>query len=523
MKKNIPLHKSLKFKINLLVTTLFLVIIFFFIYVSNQNQKEMIATKENDLEQIAIDTIERRFTVSSQILETSLAQITASPLIVETMANEDADELAQLVSKSYKKLQEVGVDEFHFHLPNNRPLLNLYLANENDSISPSERQIIQTIHSDPEHLPIQGVEECEHGLFLRYIEPIYQENEYIGSVELGMKISSRILNIFKDVSGGEWSLYTFDENGQSLLESTIPEEDYSSEINKELALHLINGQIMKNEKTPYLTQKIPIASYDGEYRHYFKRVYDNSELIALQSKYTNQYLLYGLLTAIIMISLLWALLSYLLNPLLYLEQKVRLFEAGALTDVIEVKSTDEIGYLARAMENMREAIYKREVKLKRQRAIDPLTGVCNRFSFDKYLDQITEKKLFPASLIVADIDELKEINDERGHLAGDKHIINAASIINQIIDEHCRLFRIGGDEFMIILPETSEADAEKILEQIIEELDNYNTSLKKGEPILSISFGLGICDGKEDCLEAAIHHADKEMYKNKAMKKAEDL
>ena len=76
---------------------------------------------------------------------------------------------------------------------------------------------------------------------------------------------------------------------------------------------------------------------------------------------------------------------------------------------------------------------------------------------------------------------------------------------------------------MIILPETSEADAEKILEQIIEELDNYNTSLKKGEPILSISFGLGICDGKEDCLEAAIHHADKEMYKNKAMKKAEDL
>lgn len=519
MRKKIPLYQSLKFKINILVTIIFLVMIVFLISKSNQNQQEMIKMHEDSLNQIAIETIDRRFKVSFQILETSLSQITVSPLISNVMASGDVEKLYKLVSQSYDKLKNVGVDEFYFFLADGNMLLNLSDNDVNQFTTPCDRDIIKDINSDPNHLPIKGMEQCQHGLFIRYIAPIYNNNKYIGSVELGMEVGSRILNIFKNVSGGEWYLYSFNNKEQNLIEGTIEDDTYLVDINDEIAASLAKGEVVKIDQSPYIIQMIPILNYKGEYANYFKRIFDNSDLIAIQNEYTKQYIISGVSAAIIVILLLWSLMTYLLSPLIYLEQKARKFKLGTLDESIEVRSNDEIGYLAEAMENMRQSLYKRESELKEQSYIDPLTGVYNRLYLEHHLDEIVVKDSFPTTIIMADIDGLKEINDKEGHAAGDAYIVNCAETIKGALRANDNLFRIGGDEFILLFANTDKQTGELILKRIKREFEIYNKNLKKDQTILSVSFGMSVCEGTSDCLENTIASADKNMYEEKAKKK----
>lgn len=519
MKKNIPLYKSLKFKINLLVTIIFLVIIVLLIYKSNQNQHELIRMNEDNLNQIAVETIDRRFKVSYQILETGLAQIIVNPLIVDAIALGDPDNLFNLVSQSHEKLKDVGVDEFHFFLPDNSSLLNTNEYKNGEINTTCERSIVKDINSDPKHRPISGVEECRHGLFIRYIAPIYNNNEYIGCAELGMEVESRILNIFKKVSGGEWYLYSLNGLNTFMMGSTLETDNYPIDINNKLASSLNKGEIFKSNESPYIIQMIPVSNYKGEYKNYFKRIFDNTELIALQREYTREYIIYGVLAALIGIILLWIVMTYLLNPLIYLEQKVRKLELGALDEPIKVKSNDEIGYLAGAMENMRQSLYKRESDLREQSYIDPLIGVYNRLCFEHTLSEIIEKGSFPTTLIMADIDGLKQINDTDGHTVGDDYIIKCAETMKRAMRGTDKLFRIGGDEFILLFPSTDQKTGEFILKRIKKEIETYNKTLKENETTLSISFGVGVCESESDSLENAIALADVKMYEDKAIKK----
>lgn len=519
MGQKTPLFKSLKFKINLLVTIIFIVVIIFLIYRSNQNQLEMIRNKEEQLNQIAVETIDRRFKVSYEILETSLAQITVSPLIVDTVAQGDSEKLSELVSQAYDKLKEVGVDEFHFYHPDNSSLLNLYEQNNQDNNMSCERTIVEDFNADPNHLPIKGIEECRHGLFLRYIAPIYKGNQYLGSVELGMEIESRILNIFKKVSGGEWYLYSLDMEDHLMIEKTSLDDNFPVSINDELVSSFDEGKVYETEEPPYIIQMIPISNYKGEYKNYFKRVFDNSELIALQNEYTREAILYGFFASLISVSLLWIVMTYLLSPLSYLEQKVRKLESGVLVEPIKVRSNDEIGYLASAMENMRQSLYKREAELIEQSIIDPLTRVFNRLSLEGNLKQVMDSGLSPTTLIMADIDGLKQINDKEGHAVGDAYIINCAKTIKKAMGGSDKIFRIGGDEFVLLFPKTDQNTGELILNQVRNEIIDYNKTLEKGEIPLSVSFGLGVCEGGADCLDRALALADKRMYVEKAEKK----
>lgn len=519
MRKSIPIYKSLKFKINIVVSIAFLLIIAFLLQRSNQNQQEMIRANEEHLNQIAVDTVDRRFKVSYQILETGLAQIVSSPLIVEALVSGDKERLSILVEKSYKKLQEMGVDEFHFYKPDGSSFLNLY-EYKNDKVEVlCEREILKEMNSDPENLPTSGIEECQHGLFLRYIEPIYNNDEYIGSVELGMEIGSRLLNIFKNVSGGEWCLYTLDTQSQSLMQATLPCDTYPIEITSEIKEILYKGEVFVTQESPYIIQMIPVANYKGEYKHYLKRVFDNSKLIDLQGQYTRSNILYGIIASFISIVFIWLIMGHFLKPLIYLEQKVRKFELGTMDEAIEVKSDDEIGYLAGAMEKMRQSLYKREADFKKQSYIDPLTGVYNRLYFEHKLDEIVEQGLYPTTIIMADIDGLKQINDKEGHVAGDAYIYKCAETMQSAMRASDTLFRIGGDEFVLLFPSTDLEAGEFILDRVKKEIKAYNNTLKKDETSLSVSFGLGVCEEESDCLEKTMALADKKMYEDKAEKK----
>jgi len=136
-------------------------------------------------------------------------------------------------------------------------------------------------------------------------------------------------------------------------------------------------------------------------------------------------------------------------------------------------------------------------KIQRQASSDGLTGLINHKTFY----EILEKELWRSrryggqlSLIMVDIDDLKKINDTYGHRTGDKAIIEISKRIKESIRQIDIAARYGGDEFAIILPNTSLSDASVVAERMVNAVACSPIIWKKEQVSLSISVGLGQYD-----------------------------
>lgn len=144
---------------------------------------------------------------------------------------------------------------------------------------------------------------------------------------------------------------------------------------------------------------------------------------------------------------------------------------------------------------------------------DKLTGLYNRYYFEEELKRLNTKRQLPASIIMADADGLKYINDRFGHKKGDRLIIAASKIIKNSCREEDIIARWGGDEFIIFLPKTSGKDARDVIDRIrkaykIQKLDDKTN--------ISISLGLSTKNKLSENIEDIIEQADKNMYIDKA-------
>ncbi|MBF9964454.1 GGDEF domain-containing protein [Clostridioides difficile] len=143
--------------------------------------------------------------------------------------------------------------------------------------------------------------------------------------------------------------------------------------------------------------------------------------------------------------------------------------------------------------------------LKKKANIDELTSAYNRkFAFEKIQHYIDNNLLF--SLIYIDLDKLKTINYTYGHLAGDNYIINFSSIVIENLGIDDIFARIGGDEFIVIMPKSNENTTKEFIEKISKIMDN------------KISFSYGIVEVSSEnkmTVEEIINIADIRMYTNK--------
>jgi len=136
-------------------------------------------------------------------------------------------------------------------------------------------------------------------------------------------------------------------------------------------------------------------------------------------------------------------------------------------------------------------------KIQRQATTDGLTGLVNHKTFY----EILEKELWRSrryggriSLIMIDIDNLKSINDAYGHRAGDKAIRKISKIIKECIRQIDTAARYGGDEFAVILLNTSLDDAIIVAQRMVDAVASSQATWQKEQISLSISVGLGQYD-----------------------------
>jgi diguanylate cyclase (GGDEF)-like protein len=140
---------------------------------------------------------------------------------------------------------------------------------------------------------------------------------------------------------------------------------------------------------------------------------------------------------------------------------------------------------------------------------DHLTSAFNRYAFHALLEGDLS-----GTAVIADIDNLKSINDQYGHSAGDAAIRAVATAIRGCIRADDLLFRWGGDEFLVLLLNVSELDARQRLSVVNEQLRAVHMPLGDAEVVVSVSMGFASFDSGES-LEEVIRVADSAMYGTK--------
>ncbi len=177
-------------------------------------------------------------------------------------------------------------------------------------------------------------------------------------------------------------------------------------------------------------------------------------------------------------------------------------ESGAITRFIAVKQD---------ISERKQA----QVELRHKSTHDILTDLYNRLFFEEEMERLEGGRKFPISIVMADVDHLKQTNDRQGHAAGDALLIRVAQALTAAFRSEDVVARIGGDEFAVLLPSTGVESA-KISLQRVRQIINENNSAHPETPI-SISLGVSTT-GQPGSLLKALKEADANMYLEKREK-----
>jgi diguanylate cyclase (GGDEF)-like protein len=160
-----------------------------------------------------------------------------------------------------------------------------------------------------------------------------------------------------------------------------------------------------------------------------------------------------------------------------------------------------------------------EAELREQAIRDPLTGLYNR----RFLDEVLRRELARAeryghalSLILIDIDNFKELNDRYGHLVGDEALKRVAKALRENIRRVDYIFRWGGDEFCVILPETNGPGAKEVVRRFQEPF-----GILAEEPVIRLTLGYATWDPRKEptpSVEDLFRRADQLLYEMKRSK-----
>lgn len=137
---------------------------------------------------------------------------------------------------------------------------------------------------------------------------------------------------------------------------------------------------------------------------------------------------------------------------------------------------------------------------------DSLTNLYSRYYYDQAVKAIEVGKMYPVSVIIADIDGLKRVNDTLGHCHGDGLIIRAAGVLRKVFRDNDIVARIGGDEFAVLLPFTHKRIVEKRCLKLCRLMKNYG---------ISMSVGYATSESDKTSVISLIEAADKMMYDRK--------
>jgi len=186
---------------------------------------------------------------------------------------------------------------------------------------------------------------------------------------------------------------------------------------------------------------------------------------------------------------------------------VRGFEAGA--DDFVTKPFNGLELMARLHLQLRRKLHHEQL------LVDPLTGAFNRGYFDAHVPRLAARCRAgrkPITVLIIDADNFKQINDERGHPAGDRVLKEIVNRVTSALRPSDLVARMGGDEFVVVMPETGLDAALQIAERLRSRIGE--APIEGVAVTVSIGAAVSTPDGEEE-LDATLQRADAALYEAK--------
>jgi len=284
-------------------------------------------------------------------------------------------------------------------------------------------------------------------------------------------------------------------------ESTFTKYTFNGEEKEAVWLRLSNGM--------RLYVSVPQEETEGDWRHL-----------------VSQILLASSAVLVLCILLAWLFSSRVTKPLQQLTEAARQADAGNYDFTLEYKGRDEVGLLTGTFKRMAEHMKAHINDLNRRANVDALTSVRNRGAFTAYVEEM-QKNLQAApenaefAVGMFDCNDLKTINDTYGHEKGDIFLKTATRVICKVF-QHSPVFRIGGDEFAVILRNDDFRNREELVRKFEEDSTTISAAAENPWEKVSVSMGIAVYDPQTDhCVNDTVRRADKVMYVNKKAQKKE--
>jgi len=235
-----------------------------------------------------------------------------------------------------------------------------------------------------------------------------------------------------------------------------------------------------------------------------------------------KYELYAvsIVSLLVITVLMWWLMHRHLSPLVTATRQLRrmVFE-GVPMHALKVERSDEIGDLFQSFNKLQNEVKLSHEALEAQVRKDFLTGMLNR----RYFIELAEAELIrseryerPLSVFMLDVDHFKKINDTHGHNAGDAVLRRLGEIMQKTLREVDVIGRMGGEEFAILLPETTLENAARVAERLREKISLQAISLSGGLPLhITVSIGVAALSGRDLNIDTLLSFADEALYEAK--------
>lgn len=218
----------------------------------------------------------------------------------------------------------------------------------------------------------------------------------------------------------------------------------------------------------------------------------------------------------ILLAALSFVLHYLLKDIPFIVRQINKIKHGDLSVKIGIKRKDEVGEIARAVEQMALQIKNQVDELDYQASHDSLTGLANRHSVERVIGKwigeigVSEEVM---AVVFLDLDQFKHVNDSKGHAYGDELLIEVGKRISKWLPKNSFFGRFGGDEFVVVI-RAKKVDIHQIygsLQQIHESFSN--SFLLLGQRVyITASIGVSIYPTDAQSIEELFINADTALY-----------